>query len=65
MNLLKLKYTAEHLYSENLELSNPGASLLRVVLDSGTDKGKDPITLAAVGAAVTFKGTKKVADETA
>jgi len=61
LNLLKAKYLAEHNYSENLELNNDN-TLTRVVLDSGTNLGKDPITAAT---AAVFKGTLFKANETA
>lgn len=61
LNLLKAKYVAEHAYSANLELTNDNTNT-RIVLDSGTNVGKDPITTAT---AANFKGTLFIANETA
>jgi len=61
LNLLKAKYLAEHAYSENLELTNDNTTT-RVLLDSGTNLGKDPITGLT---AANFKGTLFIANETA
>jgi hypothetical protein len=61
LNLLKAKYIAEHNYTANLETTNDN-TLTRVVLDSGTNVNKDPITAAT---AAVFKGTLFKANETA